>query len=292
MLVFLNGEFLPEPDARISVLDRGFLLGDGVFETLAIFGGRIFRAGAHLRRLAGGARMLGIDLPEPLEAMEARLEECARRNNLGDGLLRLTLSRGQSARGLSVRDAGPPTYVIAAFPPKLYPRSLLETGARLHLAGQRRLSGAGALNTAKTLSYLPGVLAFREAELAGADEAVLLNERGEVVGCAAANLFWVKDGVIRTPTIDCGALPGVTRQAAMQAVQSFGLMAEEAVASLAELYAADEIFFTSTTALVMPVGRIGEREFPAPGRFTTATRIALLSVLETECGPFWGLAED
>jgi branched-chain amino acid aminotransferase len=169
---------------------------------------------------------------------------------------------------------------------------MLEAGARLHLAAQRRTSGAGAMTFAKNTSNLANVLAFREAEAAGADEAVILNQRACIAGCAAANLFLAKDGVIFTPSIDSGAVPGITRQAVIEGARAFGLLIEEADMPAQALFDADEIFYTNTTALVMPVGRVDNRELAAPGHFTTAMRITLLAMLEAEAGPFWGFAED
>lgn len=292
MQVYLNGEFLPAAEARIGIDDRGFLYGDGLFETLGVFGGRIFRGAAHLRRLAGGARALGIDLPESLQAIETRMLECVSRNEMTAGVLRLSLTRGPGPRGLAAQGAGPPTILIAPYPPKRYPQKMLEVGAKLHTAAQRRNAGAGAMTFAKTTSNLANVLAFREALAAGADEAVILNQRACVVGCAAANLFLAKDGVIFTPGIEFGAVPGITRQAVIEGARAFGMLIQEVEVPLQALVDADEIFFTNTTALVMPVGRVDKRELPAPGHFTTAMRIALLAMLEAEAGPYWGFAED
>jgi branched-chain amino acid aminotransferase len=297
MLVYLNGEFMPAEQASIGVDDRGFMYGDGLFETMGVFGGRIFRGAAHLRRLAGGARALGIDLPETLPAIEARMLECVRRNDLTAGVLRLSLTRGPSGglsrgRGLTTQGAGRSTILIAPYPPKRYPRQMLEVGARLHLAAQRRTSGAGAMTFAKNTSNLANVLAFREAEAVGADEAVILNQRACIAGCAAANLFLAKDGVIFTPSIDSGAVPGITRQAVIEGARAFGLLIEEADMPAQALFDADEIFYTNTTALVMPVGWVDNRELVAPGHFTTAMRITLLAMVEAEAGPFWGFAEE
>ncbi|OHC83329.1 MAG: 2-keto-4-methylthiobutyrate aminotransferase [Rhodospirillales bacterium RIFCSPLOWO2_12_FULL_67_15] len=208
---WLNGRFVEGAQARLDVADRGFTLGDGLFETLAVRNGKTLRVKAHLARLGAGARALCIPVPYDDAALGRALSDTTRMNGVRDGVLRLTLSRGSGARGLAPPEKPSPTVVIAAeagLPP--------ETPARAIVARTARRDEGSALSRLKSLSYLEEVLARMEARDAGADEALLLNTQGRIADGAASTLFVHLGDWLLTPTIEDGALPGIVRAAAIR----------------------------------------------------------------------------
>lgn len=208
MTVFLNGEFVLEDEAAVSVFDRGFLYGDGLFETLRMMNGVPIQWGEHWRRLTSGADVLHIKLPFTSEFLRAQARELSRQNQLPEALLRLTLSRGPGSRGYSPKGADTPTLVMSLHPaPTLGPTA---PQWKLHTASQRVPVG-DPLTACKSASKLLQVLARAEAEVAGADDALLLNVRGELVETSCANLFWIEEGALHTPPLAAGALAGIAR---------------------------------------------------------------------------------
>jgi branched-chain amino acid aminotransferase len=209
--IWLNGRFVEGPHARLDVADRGFTLGDGLFETLAVRNGKSLRVPAHLARLSAGARALRLALPYDAAALGRALSDTVRMNNIREGALRLTLSRGPGARGLAPPEKPSPTVVIAAhsgLPP--------ETPARAIVARSARRDEGSALARLKSLSYLGEVLARIEALDAGADEALLLNTQGRIADGAASTLFVYLGNWLLTPALEEGALPGIVRAAAIR----------------------------------------------------------------------------
>ena len=209
MIVFLNGKFIPEARAVVSVFDRNFLYGDGLFETVRIFNGRPFGWRQHAERLRRGAAFLKIKLPFMPEQLRAFAVELAAKNKMPDSLLRLTLSRGVGVRGYSPKGAKNPVLAMTLHPA---PEIALEKTPRWKLIfATPRLPAGEPLAQFKTCNKLPQILARAEADAAGAHEALLLNTNGFVAEAAAANLFWVERGTIFTPPLAGGILPGVTR---------------------------------------------------------------------------------
>ncbi|MBI1841677.1 MAG: aminotransferase class IV, partial [Verrucomicrobia bacterium] len=205
--VFFNGRIVPEAEARVSVLDRGFLYGDGLFETMRVAHGRVFSWPAHVLRFERGLEILRMRCPFSADSLHASALELIRCCDVSRGLARLSVSRGVGIRGYSARGADHPTVVISVFPSEAGPRAE-PLRWRVHVSRQRLLSGQD-VSRSKTSSKLVQILARMEAEDAGADEALLLNERGELVEAAGANFFWISDGRVHAPPSDAGALPGV-----------------------------------------------------------------------------------
>jgi branched-chain amino acid aminotransferase len=242
MIVFLNGQFVPEEQAVVSVFDRGFLYGDGLFETLRIYGGIPFRWAEHLRRLGEGARLLGIPLPWPAAQLRGYLDQLVQRNQMPDALLRLTVSRGVGARGYSPKGADQPTLVMTMHPP---PDANGEPTPQWRvLTASVRLPANEPLAQFKTCNKLPQILARAEAEAAGADEALLVNTLGEVVEAASSNLFWIKDNTICTPPLTSGILAGVTRTVVLELCREFGLPTREGAISPGELLRVEGVFLS------------------------------------------------
>lgn len=221
--------------------DRGFLLGDGLFETLLWSGGALHRFEAHVARLTAGCAALGLHAPAREDLERAALAAIERADLQGArAAVRLTWTAGGGGRGLNRPDEPQPRLFAAAHPS---PRP--GGPVRLAVVGIRRNEGSPA-SRLKTLAYLDNVLARRAARLAGADEAVMLNNRGEVACAAAANLFWFDGEALTTPALDCGALDGITRRAVLDAARALGLETREARATMADLARAPGVFLTNS----------------------------------------------
>jgi aminodeoxychorismate lyase len=243
VLVFLNGKFVPEEKAVISVFDRGFLYGDGLFETIRVFNGRPFRWREHLRRLEAGAEFLKIKLTYSPDHLLALAAELVRKNNLPDSLLRISFSRGVGSPGYSPKDARAPTLVMSLRParnPKNLPQWKLITASI-------RVPANDPLACFKTSNKLPQVLARAEADAAGADEALLVNTSGFVAEGTSSNVFWVKRGAIHTPPISAGILPGVTRVVVFEIAAGLGIRVHEKNIRPNELAKAEGVFLSLTS---------------------------------------------
>jgi len=209
MIVFINGRFVPEKKAVVPVFDRGFLYGDGLFETIRIFNGKPFRWPQHLERLQSGAEFLKIKLPFAPKKLRGLAGELMAKNKMPDSLLRLTLSRGVGERGYLPKGAMRPTLVMSLHSA---PKMDLKSPAKWKLISSSfRLPADEPLARFKTCNKLPQILARAEADAAGANEALLLNTNDLVVEGASSNLFWIERGTIFTPPLVAGILSGVTR---------------------------------------------------------------------------------
>ncbi len=240
MIVFLNGRFVPEAEAVVPVFDRGFLYGDGLFETLRVYRGAPFRWAEHWRRLEQGAHLLNIRLPFSTAELRDFAAQLVERNRLPEALLRVTLSRGVGPRGYSPRGADTPTLVMTLHP---VPDAAGQAPPLWRaVTASFRLPANEALAQYKTCNKLPQVLARAEAETRGADEALLLNTRGEIVEGASSNLFWISEGVVCTPPLDCGILAGVTRDLVLEICRKLGLPARETAITPSGLRQAQGVF--------------------------------------------------
>jgi aminodeoxychorismate lyase len=251
MLVFLNGRFLPEAEAFVSLNDRGFLLGDGLFETLRVARGRPFRLAQHLERLARGAEFLKIPLPFTSKEIQRFAEQLAAQNEVADAILRLTLTRGPGRRGYSPKLAGPPTLAMTLNPlPRVNPDEPLQWSL---VTSALRIPAGDALSAFKTTSKILNVLARAEAEEKGADEALLLNTNGEVAETASGNIFWIyQDNICTVPT-GRGVLPGITRAVVLEICQSLGLATQKRIIKPEQLRNAEGIFLTQSALGIVPV---------------------------------------
>jgi branched-chain amino acid aminotransferase len=261
MKAFLDGAFLPADEVRVSVLDRGFLYGDGLFETIRCYEGLPFAWARHMERLARGAACLR--LPPPLDdaALLGAALRLLRENGLGDAILRVQMTRGPGPRGYSPRGAGPPTLVITTHPAA--PVSP-EAPARWRLATSPfRLPAGDPLAEFKGCSRLLNVLARQRAEEAGADEALLLNTDGHVAEAASGNVCWFAGGAWHTPPTAAGALAGVTRAVVMDVLSAAGRPMCETSAPPAVLHAAEAVVVTSTGLEIIRVTELDGRPLPA-----------------------------
>ena len=240
MLIFLNGQFVPEERAVVSVFDRSFLYGDGLFETMRVFHGKPFRWQQHLERLQRGAEFLKINLPYPPEALRGFVDELIAKNKMPDALLRLTLSRGVGVRGYSPKGAEDPTLVMSLHPAPSHDVNSLPRWKLI--TSSHRLPANEPLAQFKTCNKLVQVLARAEADAAGADEALLLNTDGFVVEGGSSNLFWIEGDTVFTPPLVSGILPGVTRGVVFEICEKLGLKMRAANITAEKLRDADGVF--------------------------------------------------
>lgn len=259
MIVYLNGDYVPAEEARVSVFDRGFLYGDGIYETLRVYNGRVFKLDEHLARLERSAGMIRLGLPLGREGFAEAIETCLKENDLADALVRIGVSRGTAQEpGLDpALVADQPTVVIAPRPFEPYPQAAYERGIRAAVVSVRR-NPAEALNPAiKSTNFLNNILAKMEALEAGADEAIMLNTDGHVAEGTTTNVFWVNRMTLFTPPLEAGILDGVTRSVMLNIAQRLlAYRAFEVLRGKDALEDAEEVFVTSTSYEAMAVTSI------------------------------------
>jgi len=285
-LIYLNGKLVSSSRARVSPLDHGFLFGFGLFETMRSYNGRIFRLEAHLDRLKKSEVELGIAMPS--FDLAAACYDTLKANNLADARLRLTLTAGPGEALPDPSTCEGPTVVIIAMPLKPPSPERYQQGYRAVLSSLRRNSQS-PLSRMKSTCYAEGILARREVGLKGIDEVVVLNERGFVAEGSSTNLFLVKSGVLVTPSIDSGILPGIARSVVLEIAKAASLKSEERLISLAELAQADEAFFTNSIREIMPLTIYEGRPVGSGESGTVTSRLAeayrALVRKETGAGP-------
>jgi aminodeoxychorismate lyase len=246
VFVFLNGRFVPEEKAVVSVFDRGFLYGDGLFETIRVFNGKPFRWEEHLERLRSGADFLKIKLPFKPAQLRTFADKLFAKNKMPDSLLRITLSRGVGEAGFSPKNAMQPTLVMSLRPA---PKSDIQWSL---ISSSFRLPANDSLAQFKTSNKLPQVLARAEADAAHADEALLLNTDGFVAEATSSNLFWIRQGAIYTPPLTAGILPGITRSVVFEIAAHFNIPIHEKNIRLKELVQMDGIFLSLSSMGIVP----------------------------------------
>ena len=285
MWTYLNDRLVPAEQAMVPVTDRGFLYGDGLFETMAVYAGAVFRLDQHVHRLTQGASALSIPVPE---GIGGRIMSTLHGNGLADGLLRLALTRGSGQRGLAVGACRSPTLVIQCFPCPPARTPLRRRGATVAIARTRRLPPECLPSVCKSANYLNNILAFQEAEAVGADEALMLASRGDdMVEGTVSNILFVRDGALLTPALDSGVMPGITRACVLECAAALGIACNEQGLPVASLPTFQEAFYTNTGVGIMPVSRIGEQAFQVPGAVTERLVDALGEMIAREAGPAW-----
>ena len=251
--IYIDGEYFPEADAKVSVFDHGLLYGDGIFEGIRFYNGRVFRLEEHLERLWDSARSICLEIPISRSEMTEALLETIRKNDLRDGYIRLLVTRGVGNLGLNPAQCKRPSVIIIVAQIALYSEAVYRNGLTVVTCATRR-TNPGALNPAvKSLNYLNNVMARIEANLAGADEALMLNDAGNVAECTADNVFVIKHGQIFTPPITAGALRGITRAVVFEIAAELGMKISETEITRHDVFIADECFLTGTAAEVIPV---------------------------------------
>jgi branched-chain amino acid aminotransferase len=269
-MIFLDGKYVAEEDAKVSVFDHGLLYGDGVFEGIRVYGGKIFRLEQHLDRLFASAKAIMLEIPMTRQQLvEACCETCAR-NKLQDGYIRLVVTRGVGNLGLDPFRCRKPSVFIIADKIELYTKEVYQKGIELITAATQRVNAAAISPSIKSLNYLNNILAKIEAIHAGTIEAIMLNSAGYVAECTGDNLFIVRGGRLETPPVSDGALVGITRAVILELAAKLKLTASETHLTRYDLMTADECFLTGTAAEIAPVATIDCRPIGSgkPGPLT------------------------
>jgi branched-chain amino acid aminotransferase len=259
MQVYINGEYYAKEDAKISVFDHGLLYGDGVFEGIRIYHGRVFRLEQHLKRLYRSAKYINLTIGKTFEEMTEVVLETCRKNGLSDGYIRLVVTRGTGTLGLSPRSCPVATTVVIVDRLAIYPPEQYEKGLAVMTVSTRRNLVDALDPQLKTLNYLNNILASIEASRSGFEEALMLNSEGFVAEASADNIFIIRDKRLMTPPTFVGALPGITREAILEIAPELGLMPVETHMTLSDIYNADECFLTGTAAEVIAVSEVDSR---------------------------------
>jgi len=274
MKIYIDGEYYDKADARVPVFDHGLLYGDGVFEGIRIYRGKVFKLREHVERLYRSAKALLLDIPMRTGEMENAVLETVKRNEKQDGYIRLIVTRGVGALGIDPVSCERATVIIIVADIQLYPEEYYRSGISIVTASSRRVPSDCLDPRIKSLNYLNNILAKIEARQAGCLEAVMLNREGFVSECTGDNIFIAKGGGLFTPAAYHGALDGITRQTVMQVAESLGIPAHETALTRYDLYTADECFMTGTGAEIIPVIKIDGRKVGdgVPGPVTERLR--------------------
>lgn len=258
--IFLNGEFVPKNEAKISVYDHGYLYGDGVFEGIRVYSGNIFRLKEHLLRLYESAKSIMLEIPYTLEEVTNIVVETIRKNKLSNGYIRLVVSRGVGNLGLDPDSCSTPNVVIIAEQLSLFPLEYYENGIPVVTVATRRNRPDVLTPQVKSLNYLNNILVRIEAKLAGVQEALMLNEQGYVAEGSGDNVFIIKGNKLITPPSSAGALEGITRNAILEIGKDLGYDVREELFTRHDVYVADEVFLTGTAAEVIAVTTVDGRK--------------------------------
>ncbi|MDB2673623.1 branched-chain-amino-acid transaminase [Akkermansiaceae bacterium] len=286
--IWLDGNIVDEADAKISVFDHGLLYGDGIFEGIRFYNGRVFRLTEHIERLYLSAKALLLKMPWSLEEVCESTLETIRANGLTDGYIRLVVTRGTGDLGLNPYLCPTPSMFIIASGITLYPSELYENGLEVVTCSTRRPTPASLSPQVKSLNYLNNVMAKVEALKAGAKEGLMLNEQGYVAECTGDNVFIVKNGEVMTPPVSDGSLDGITRQVIFELCEELGITIREASMARYDVYTADESFLTGTAAETIPMVKLDDREIGdgKPGAVSLKLIEAYRQKVRSEGTPF------
>ncbi len=258
--IYIDGEFYSKENAKISVFDHGLLYGDGVFEGIRFYNGRVFQHDEHINRIFDSAKAIHLEVPATKKELGDMVLATIRENKLQDGYVRLIITRGAGELGLSPYRCEKASIIVIASTISLYPEEKYEKGLVLATCSTRRPTHDSLSPAVKSLNYLSNVMAKVEAMAAGAEEGVMLNSEGYVAECTGDNIFIVKDGVISTPTVASGSLYGITRTVVINLAREAGYELREVQMTRYDLYTADELFLTGTAAEVVPVAEYDKRK--------------------------------
>jgi branched-chain amino acid aminotransferase len=268
--VYISGKLYPKDDAKISVFDHGLLYGDGVFEGIRSYGGRVFKLAEHIDRLWDSARVLCLEIPISKAELARAVEDLLKRNGIQDGYVRVVVTRGCGTLGLDPNRCSDPQVIVIADHIGIYPQEVYEQGLEIITVSTIRNHPAALNPRIKSLNYLNNILAKIEGQQAGCVEALMLNHKGEVAECTGDNLFLVRGGRISTPPLDAGILEGITRDTVIQLARDAGIEVVETAMTRHDVFIADECFLTGTAAEVVPVVKVDSRPIGAgtPGPVT------------------------
>ena len=259
MKIYIDGKYYDRAEARISVFDHGLLYGDGVFEGLRIYGGRIFKLKEHIERLYMSAKAILLDIPMTADKMGTAVSEAVKVNEKENGYIRLIVTRGEGLLGIDPSSCARPSVIIIVGDIQMYPDEYYEKGVAIITSSSRRMPSDCLDPRIKSLNYLNNIMAKLEARQAGCLEAVMLNSEGFVAECTGDNIFIVKNNELLTPATYNGALDGITMQTVLELAESIGIKTHQTTMTRYDLYNADECFMTGTGAEIIPVTGIDGR---------------------------------
>ena len=260
MKIYIDGEFFDRENAKVSVFDHGLLYGDGIFEGIRFYSGRVFRLDEHIDRLYDSAKAILLNISLSPEQMSQAVVDTIRENGLSDGYVRLVVTRGAGGLGLNPYLCEQSSIVIIASTIQLYSDEKYENGLTMVTCSTRRPAPAALSPQVKSLNYLNNVMAKVEAIQGGGEEGLMLNEQGYVAECTGDNIFIVKNNVVSTPPISAGALDGITRRVVFEICEQLGVPLIEQVFGRYEIFTADECFLTGTAAEVIAAVKLDGRE--------------------------------
>jgi len=268
--IYINGQIVPQEDAKISVFDHGLLYGDGVFEGIRAYNGKMFTLDEHLDRLYDSATAISLKIPITKAEIAEAIKQTMKANNLTDSYIRLVVTRGVGKLGLDPNKCATPQIIIITDTIELYSKALYERGLDIVTVTTIRNHFSALDPKIKSLNYLNNILAKIESIQAGAGEALMLNKDGYVAECAGDNVFIFKNNILRTPPSSAGILVGITRNVVMKLATEMGLQVKEELMTRYDLYIADECFLTGTAAEIIPVVKIDGRTIGTgkPGKLT------------------------
>jgi branched-chain amino acid aminotransferase len=286
-LVWVNGKMLPQSQAMVSVYDHGLLYGDGIFEGIRIYRGRIFKCAQHLDRLYHCADQIKMKIPITREQMEAVQRECISVNGITEGYIRLVVTRGFGTLGLDPRRCPVPGVICIADQINLYPPEFYETGMKVIVAKRPKTAIAALDPRVKSLNYLNNILAKMEAIDADCHEAIMISPDGFVAECTGDNIFIIKGGKLFTPPTDVGLLPGITRQFVIDTLaRECGLSCEQKRLKMADVTSADEVFLTGTAAEIIGVPQVGDQKISnGEGPITNKLRMKFRQIVTSDNVP-------
>ena len=257
--IYIAGKLYDKEDAKISVYDHGLLYGDGVFEGMRSYGGKVFRLQQHLDRLWDSARAIWLEIPMTKDELAKAVNDTLAVNNIKDGYIRLVVTRGAGALGLDPNRCSNPQVIVIADHIQMYPKEMYENGLSIITASTIRNHSAALSPRIKSLNYLNNIMAKIEGLQAGCVEALMLNAKGEVAECTGDNIFIIRKGVLQTPPIDAGILEGITRDAVIEIAEAAGITVQQIPLCRHDIFIADECFLTGSAAEIIPVVKLDSR---------------------------------
>jgi branched-chain amino acid aminotransferase len=257
--IWISGQLYDKENAKISVYDHGLLYGDGVFEGMRSYSGKVFRLDQHLDRLWKSAKAIWLEIPMTQQALGKAVNDTLAANGIKDGYIRLVVTRGSGALGLDPNKCSNPQVIIITDHISLYPKEFYDNGLTIVTASTVRNHPAALSPRIKSLNYLNNIMAKIEGLQAGCVEALMLNHKGEVAECTGDNIFLIKSGQLYTPPLDAGILEGITRDAIIELARETGYVVNEVALTRHDVFIADEVFLTGSAAEVIPVVKLDSR---------------------------------